>query len=205
MNKSHIIVAALAGMIAVTSCVVDSSEWNSTPWSLESYSIGLRCLSAEFPAVKMSEMLDFGTESMFGPGEHKTKMVLEQYGGKTEAELVTKYVADTTWSFTVTSGADGIFENMNAKGTISFRTLRKGVRDWQVEVSGTTKESTGYSSSYKSPVQMVYRIHNNDYKRKYEVDLSGEFETVFYRDGARFFVKSITYGNNETTEYHYDD
>ena len=52
---------------------------------------------------------------------------------------------------------------------------------------------------------MVYRIHNNDYKRKYEVDLSGEFETVFYRDGGRFFVKSITYGNNETTEYHYDD
>lgn len=205
MNKSHIIIAALAGMIAVTSCVVDSSEWNSTPWSLESYSIGLRCLSAEFPAVKMSEMLDFGTESMFGPGEHKTKMVLEQYGGNTEAELVTKYVADTTWSFTVTSGADGIFENMNAKGTISFHTLRKGVRDWQVEVSGTTKESTGYSSSYKSPVRMVYRIHNNDYKRKYEVDLSGEFETVFYRDGARFFVKSITYGNNETTEYHYDD
>ena len=94
---------------------------------------------------------------------------------------------------------------MNAKGTISFHTLRKGVRDWQVEVSGTTKESTGYSSSYKSPVQMVYRIHNNDYKRKYEVDPSGEFETVFYRDGVRFFVKSITYGNNETTEYHYDD
>lgn len=205
MNKSHIIIAALAGMIAVTSCVVDSSEWNSTPWSLESYSIGLRCLSAEFPAVKMSEMLDFGTESMFGPGEHKTKMVLEQYGGKTEAELVTKYVADTTWSFTVTSGADGVFENMNAKGTISFHTLRKGVRDWQVEVSGTTTESTGYSSSYKSPAQMIYRIHNNDYKRKYEVDLSGEFETVFYRDGSRFFVKSITYGNNETTEYHYDD
>lgn len=205
MNKLHIIVAALAGMIAVTSCVVDSSEWNSTPWSLESYSMGLRCLSAEFPAIKMSKMLDFGTESMFGPGEHKTKMVLEQYGGNTEAELVTKYVADTTWSFTVTSGADGIFENMNAKGTISFRTLRKGVRDWQVEVSGTTKESTGYSSSYKVPVQMVYRIHNNDYKRKYEVDLSGEFETVFYRDGARFFVKSITYGKNETTEYHYDD
>lgn len=152
MNKLHIIVAALAGMIAVTSCEVDTSEWNSTPWSLESYSIGLRCLSAEFPAVKMSEMLDFGTESMFGPGEHKTKMVLEQYGGNTEAELVTKYVADTTWAFTVTSGADGIFENMNAKGTISFHTLRKGVRDWQVEVSGTTKESTGYSSSYKSPV-----------------------------------------------------
>ena len=134
MNKLHIIVAALAGMIAVTSCEVDTSEWNSTPWSLESYSIGLRCLSAEFPAVKMSEMLDFGTESMFGPGEHKTKMVLEQYGGNTEAELVTKYVADTTWAFTVTSGADGIFENMNAKGTISFHTLRKGVRDWQVEV-----------------------------------------------------------------------
>ena len=63
MNKLHIIVAALAGMIAVTSCEVDTSEWNSTPWSLESYSIGLRCLSAEFPAVKMSEMLDFGTES----------------------------------------------------------------------------------------------------------------------------------------------
>ena len=58
MNKLHIIVAALAGMIAVTSCEVDTSEWNSTPWSLESYSIGLRCLSAEFPAVKMSEMLD---------------------------------------------------------------------------------------------------------------------------------------------------
>lgn len=190
----------------VASCKVEDADINRAESYLQPYSEVLRYNAVELPVLKISRMLDTMNEPFFDEGKtFKTTIMSEHYNGNTMSDMTFTYKSDTTWTFTLAAVKERAeLENFRAAGTASFSTFRKGVRNWKLEISGSTSEDTGYSSEFTTN-SISFLIHSNDFERRYECHRDGAFQTKYFLNGKLFSdIRFQWFGGRDSCNYSYE-
>lgn len=203
MRRIQYLLMVLA-VAAVASCKVEDADSNRAESYLNSYSRILRYNAVELPVLRISRMLDTMDEPFFDEGRSfETTIMSRSYEGNTMSDMTFTYKSDTTWTFTLAAVKERAgLENLRADGTVSFSTVQKGVRKWSMEVSGSTSESTGYSSEFMTQKPLVFILHNNDFEGRYECRKDGLFVARYFFNG-KLFTDSRLGWNEEKDSYEY--
>lgn len=203
MRRIQYLLMVLA-VAAVASCKVEDADINRAESYLNSYSRTLRYNAVELPVLRISIMLDTMNEPFFEEGRtFETAIKSEGYEGNTMSDLTFTYKSDTTWTFTLAAVKERAgLENLRAVGTVSFSTVRKGVRKWSMEVSGSTSEDTGYSSEFMTQKPLAFMLHNNDFEGRYECRKDGLFVARYFFNGKLFTDIRLDW-NGEKDSYEY--
>ncbi len=206
MSKLYWILFVACAVMA-SSCNLGNEEYNDTESHLKDYASTLIYVSAEIPVLWMSKQIDIDKTPIFELGKEwhwKTKSNGYAFYDIEALNITANCVADTTWNVSVSTLPENSLSNLNASMKVSFSTVSSGYRIWTIDISGSTEETTGYSSSFRTLEAFKLDVKWSPFKDMYTVTPFGTVRTEFFSDGINIESFTTIYGDGDSYDFLYE-